>query len=69
VLKDNGVLFTFSCSNNISMAELIKSAKDAARNLKMRIEILGQLFQAKDHPYNTAIPETFYLKGAIIRKK
>jgi 23S rRNA (cytosine1962-C5)-methyltransferase len=69
VLKDNGVIFTFSCSNNISMAELIKSAKDAARNLKMRIEILGQLFQAKDHPYNTAIPETFYLKGAIIRKK
>ena len=69
VLKDNGVLFTFSCSNNISMAELIKSAKDAARSMNIRVEIAGQLFQAKDHPYNTAIPETFYLKGAIIRKK
>jgi 23S rRNA (cytosine1962-C5)-methyltransferase len=69
VLKDGGVLFTFSCSQNISMAELIKSAKEAARAQKSKVEIIGQMFQAKDHPYNTAIPETFYLKGAIIRKK
>jgi 23S rRNA (cytosine1962-C5)-methyltransferase len=68
VLNTGGVIFTFSCSHNISMAELIKSAKDAARFMKCRVEIAGQMFQAKDHPYSTQIPETFYLKGAIIRK-
>ncbi len=68
LLNSGGVIFTFSCSQNIPMAELIQSAKDAARKLKFKVEIAGQMFQAKDHPYNTAIPETFYLKGAIIKK-
>ena len=69
LLNKDGVIFTFSCSQNISMAELIQSVKDAARKLKYRVEVLGQLFQAKDHPYSTDIPETFYLKGAVIRIK
>jgi 23S rRNA G2069 N7-methylase RlmK/C1962 C5-methylase RlmI len=49
------------------MAELIQSAKDAARKLHHKVELKSQLFQAKDHPYSTAIPETFYLKGAILK--
>jgi 23S rRNA (cytosine1962-C5)-methyltransferase len=67
LLNKNGIIFTFSCSQNISMAELIQSAKDAARKLHHKIEVKAQLFQAKDHPYSTQIPETFYLKGAVIK--
>ncbi len=67
LLNEGGILFTFSCSQNISMAELIQSAKDAARKLHHKVELKSQLFQAKDHPYSTAIPETFYLKGAILK--
>jgi 23S rRNA G2069 N7-methylase RlmK/C1962 C5-methylase RlmI len=47
------------------MSDLIQTAKDAARRLKCRIEVKEQMFQAKDHPYNTNIPETFYLKGFV----
>ncbi|MEI7541841.1 MAG: class I SAM-dependent rRNA methyltransferase [bacterium] len=67
LLNKDGVIFTFSCSQNISMAELIQSAKDAARKLHHKVELKAQLFQAKDHPYSTQIPETFYLKGAILK--
>ena len=67
LLNKDGVLFTFSCSQNISMAELIQSAKDAARKLHHKVELKAQMFQAKDHPYSTAIPETFYLKGAVLK--
>ncbi|MCE5299672.1 MAG: class I SAM-dependent rRNA methyltransferase [Spirochaetia bacterium] len=69
LLNDGGVLFTFSCSQNVAMKDLIESVKETSRGVKCRVEILGQMFQAKDHPYNTAIPETFYLKGVIVKKK
>ena len=49
------------------VSDLIRTVKDAARRLRRKVEVKAQLFQAKDHPYNTAIPETFYLKGAILR--
>lgn len=68
LLEPGGILFTFSCSQNVSMSELITTAKEAARRLKCRVEMKEQMFQAKDHPYNTSIPETFYLKGAVLRK-
>ncbi len=67
ILEPGGILFTFSCSHNVSMAELIASAKQAARKLKKRVAVLEQMFQAADHPYNTCIPETFYLKGAVLK--
>ena len=69
LLEKGGVIFSFSCSHNVSMAELIQTAKEAAKDLGCRIEIKEQMFQAKDHPYNTNIPETFYLKGAVIGKR
>jgi 23S rRNA (cytosine1962-C5)-methyltransferase len=69
LLDDSGIIFSFSCSQNVSMAELIQTAKEAAKRLRCRIEIKEQLFQAKDHPYNTNIPETFYLKGIVLEKK
>jgi 23S rRNA (cytosine1962-C5)-methyltransferase len=69
LLEDGGVIFSFSCSHNVSMAELIQTAKEAAKASDCRIEVREQMFQAKDHPYNTNIPETFYLKGAVIGKR
>lgn len=68
ILETGGILFTFSCSQNVSMSELITTAKEAARRLRCRVEMKEQMFQAKDHPYNTNIPETFYLKGAVLKK-
>lgn len=68
LLETGGILFTFSCSQNVTMSELITTVKEAARQLKCRVEMKEQMFQAKDHPYNTNIPETFYLKGAVLKK-
>jgi 23S rRNA (cytosine1962-C5)-methyltransferase len=69
LLEKDGVIFSFSCSHNVSMAELIQTAKEAAKGLGCRIEVKEQMFQAKDHPYNTNITETFYLKGVILGKR
>jgi 23S rRNA (cytosine1962-C5)-methyltransferase len=68
LLPENGVLFTFSCSQNVSMAELIASVKGAARASKCRVQVLEQMFQSTDHHYSTLVPESFYLKGAVFRK-
>jgi 23S rRNA (cytosine1962-C5)-methyltransferase len=66
LLDKGGILISCSCSHNLSrdlFMEMIKSsAKDARRNLRL-IEFRTQ---AKDHPILLSMPETEYLKCAIL---
>jgi 23S rRNA (cytosine1962-C5)-methyltransferase len=66
LLDKGGILITCSCSHNLSrdlFMEMIKSsAKDAHKNLRL-IEFRTQ---AKDHPILLSMPETEYLKCAIL---
>jgi 23S rRNA (cytosine1962-C5)-methyltransferase len=66
LLDKGGILITCSCSHNLSrdlFFEMIKSsAKDARKNLRL-IEFRTQ---AKDHPILLSMPETEYLKCAIL---
>ena len=67
LLAPGGYLLTFSCSYHVNEAlfrEMLESAAaDAGRPLRW-IEARGQ---AADHPVIVQIPETGYLKGAILQ--
>lgn len=69
ILEKGGVLLTFSCSQNISKEDLLKIARDAAKDTRTQYEVDGFLSQSSDHPYTKNIPETLYLKGIIIKKR
>lgn len=68
LLKKDGVLFTFSCSQNITKEDLLKVINKTAAKSRVFIKVIDFLTQAPDHPYIKNIPETFYLKGVIIKK-
>jgi 23S rRNA (cytosine1962-C5)-methyltransferase len=69
ILLPEGVIFLFSCSQNISLKDLSRLSREAAETAGTTIEILDQMYQAADHPFVKEIPETLYLKGIAIRKK
>jgi 23S rRNA (cytosine1962-C5)-methyltransferase len=67
LLSDDGLLFTSSCSYHTSreefLATLASAAYDSKRNLRL-IEILGA---SPDHPVRLEVPETDYLKCAVLK--
>ncbi|MFN7923931.1 MAG: class I SAM-dependent rRNA methyltransferase [Bryobacteraceae bacterium] len=66
LLDRGGVLVTCSCSHHVSEAAflemLAQSALDAGRTLR----VLERRIQAQDHPVLLTVPETLYLKCAIV---
>jgi 23S rRNA (cytosine1962-C5)-methyltransferase len=66
LLAPGGVLFTASCSFHVGkpdfLAMLASAAKDSGRRLVLR-EFMGQ---SLDHPEIITVPETGYLKGALL---
>jgi 23S rRNA (cytosine1962-C5)-methyltransferase len=67
VLAPGGVLCTFSCSYHVDRAafrQMLESAAADAGRMMRWIEGRGQ---ARDHPEILQIPESGYLKGAILQ--
>ena len=65
-VKSGGFLFTFSCSQAISV-ELFRSIIfSAGLESGRKVRILDTLTQAKDHPINLFHPEGEYLKGLML---
>jgi 23S rRNA (cytosine1962-C5)-methyltransferase len=66
LLAPGGLLFTASCSYHVSKARFLEmlegAAADSGRQLSLR-ELSGQPL---DHPEILTIPETGYLKGALL---
>ena len=67
LLAPGGWLFTASCSHHMQrgnfFAMLAAAAADAGRRLQL-VEIRGA---AADHPELVTVPETGYLKAALLR--
>jgi 23S rRNA (cytosine1962-C5)-methyltransferase len=67
LLAPGGVLLTASCSHHVHrdefMAMLVEAAGDSGRRLVLE-RVLGQ---GADHPEVLTIPESGYLKGALLR--
>ena len=67
LLTEGGYLGTFSCSHHVSaplFREMLEAAAADARRPLRWIETRGQ---ALDHPEIVQIPESAYLKGAILQ--
>jgi 23S rRNA (cytosine1962-C5)-methyltransferase len=67
ILSAGGVLFTCSCSYHVSRAVFFEMLADAARDSGRRLQLLAVVGASGDHPELVNVPETGYLKGALLR--
>ncbi len=68
LLRENGILITFSCSGGVSQDLFNKIVAGAALDSGCDFQTIGQLHQAADHPIAINFPEGAYLKGLILRR-
>ncbi len=66
-LAPGGVLLTASCSFHVGLPEFLTMLAEAAADSGRRVRILHILGPGEDHPEVLTIPETSYLKGAVLR--
>ncbi len=66
-LTENGLLFTYSCSQAIDQGTFEGILRSAGINAKKNIQILEQFTQPMDHPVNLQHPEGRYLKGLLLQ--
>lgn len=66
LLAPGGWLYTASCSFHVTRAMFLDMLMDAAADSGRRLALRRVLGQASDHPELLTVPETGYLKGALI---
>ena len=66
LLAPGGLLFTASCSFHLSKALFVEMLEDAAADSGRRIVLRDLRGQPLDHPEVLTIPETGYIKGALL---
>jgi 23S rRNA (cytosine1962-C5)-methyltransferase len=67
LLAPGGVLFTCSCSYHVHRHLFTAMLADAARDSGRGLQVLAWVGAARDHPELLNVPETGYLKGALLR--
>jgi 23S rRNA (cytosine1962-C5)-methyltransferase len=67
LLSPGGVLLTASCSFHVHRPEFLAMLESAAADSGRRLVLTHLLSQGPDHPEVLTIPETGYLKGAVLR--
>jgi 23S rRNA (cytosine1962-C5)-methyltransferase len=67
LLTAGGVLLTASCSFHVRLPQFLGMLAEAAGDSGRRLVLEQVLAQGEDHPEVLTIPETSYLKGAVIR--
>jgi 23S rRNA (cytosine1962-C5)-methyltransferase len=67
ILAPGGRLLTASCSFHVRLPQFLGMLAEAAGDSGRRITLDRVLGQAEDHPEVLTIPETGYLKGALLR--
>jgi 23S rRNA (cytosine1962-C5)-methyltransferase len=65
-LAPGGTLITASCSFHVGLPEFLTMLAEAAGDSGRRIYLRRVLSQSEDHPEVLTIPETGYLKGAVL---
>lgn len=66
LLAPGGTLFSASCSHHLSKALFLEMLHDAASDSGRRFSLRAITGQGVDHPEVLTIPETGYLKGALL---
>lgn len=67
LLKEGGIFSTSSCSHHLSVSDFKKMIQEACARAKKRAVFLEVSSQAKDHPVLVSMPETEYLKFAVLK--
>ena len=65
-LRPGGLLLTASCSFHVRLPEFLEMLAEAAGDSGRRMLLRRVLHQGSDHPDVLTIPETGYLKGALL---
>jgi 23S rRNA (cytosine1962-C5)-methyltransferase len=65
-LTPGGILLTASCSFHVRLPDFLGMLAEAAGDSGRRILLRQVLHQGEDHPEVLTIPETGYLKGAVL---
>jgi 23S rRNA (cytosine1962-C5)-methyltransferase len=66
MLRSGGILVSCSCSYHVGQNEFLEVIRAAGHDVHKNLRLLENRGQAKDHPSLLNIPETAYLKCAII---
>lgn len=66
LLNEGGLIATSSCSHHISREAFLEILRSAAKDAGRRFRLIEMRSQAKDHPVLLSMPETEYLKCAIL---
>jgi 23S rRNA (cytosine1962-C5)-methyltransferase len=67
LVEPGGHLLTASCSYHVGWPDFLAMLREAAGDSGRRITMVEHLAQGADHPEVLTVPETGYLKGAILR--
>jgi 23S rRNA (cytosine1962-C5)-methyltransferase len=67
LLAPGGLLFTASCSYHVTLPMFMEMLAEAAADAGRAVELVQLRGQAADHPALLTVPESGYLKGAILR--
>jgi 23S rRNA (cytosine1962-C5)-methyltransferase len=67
LLSPGGVLLTASCSFHVRLPQFLGMLEEAAGDSGRQLVLERVLGQGEDHPEVLTIPETGYLKGAVLR--
>ncbi|MFQ5876933.1 MAG: class I SAM-dependent rRNA methyltransferase [Acidobacteriota bacterium] len=64
--RPGAVLLTSSCSYHVGVAAFLEVVRDAASDTRREVTLIEMRGQAPDHPVHLAVPETSYLKVALL---
>ena len=67
LIAPGGILFTCSCSYHVGRGLFMDMLGDAARDARRRLQLLAITGAGRDHPELLSVPETGYLKCALLR--
>ena len=67
LLSPGGQLFSFSCSQHLSVADFLQTIQFAATDAGRSVQLLKHLGPGPDHPTNLAHLEGMYLKGVWLQ--
>jgi 23S rRNA (cytosine1962-C5)-methyltransferase len=67
ILAPGGTLLTASCSFHVRLPQFLGMLAEAAGDSGRQIQLERVLGQPEDHPEVLTIPETGYLKGAVLK--
>jgi 23S rRNA (cytosine1962-C5)-methyltransferase len=67
LLEEDGVLVTCSCSHHLDDTLFRQVLLESARAAKRPMRVLDWAGEAPDHPQLLAVPETHYLKCAVLQ--